>query len=220
MAQYRFKAKNAQGETVNGTMNAQGETEAVGELRRQGLIVLSLSAARGGDAPATASRSSSAKDAGGGFFSLSRQKVKLSSVRVKTQDMVVFTRQMSTMISAGIPLIEGLEILAEQTSNLGFRMVLSEVVSDVRSGKDLSQALSRHPRVFQRIYINMIKAGEASGQLDTVLTRLAEYQEASAALKSEIKSAMTYPIVSLVMVLGITLFLLVFIIPKFEHMFT
>jgi type IV pilus assembly protein PilC len=220
MAQYRFKAKNAQGETVNGTMNAQGETEAVGELRRQGLIVLSLSAARGGDAPATASRSSSAKEAGGGFFSLSRQKVKLSSVRVKTQDMVVFTRQMSTMISAGIPLIEGLEILAEQTSNLGFRMVLSEVVSDVRSGKDLSQALSRHPRVFQRIYINMIKAGEASGQLDTVLTRLAEYQEASAALKSEIKSAMTYPIVSLVMVLGITLFLLVFIIPKFEDMFT
>src|SRR5262245_65787551 len=104
MAQYRFKAKNAQGETVNGTMNAQGETEAVGELRRQGLIVLSLSAAKGGDAPAAmASRSSSAKEAGGGFFSLSRQKVKLSSVRVKSQEMAVVTRQMSTMISAGTP---------------------------------------------------------------------------------------------------------------------
>src|SRR5262245_62113137 len=220
MAQYRFKAKNAQGETVNGTMNAQGETEAVGELRRQGLIVLSLSAAKGGDAPAAmASRSSSAKEAGGGFFSLSRKKIKLSSVRVKSQEMVVFTRQMSTMISAGMPLIEGLEILGEQTSNLGFRMVLDEVISDVRSGKDLSQAFSRHPRIFPKIYVNMIKAGEASGQLDTVLTRLAEYQEAAAALKSEIKSAMTYPIVSLVMVLGITLFLLVFIIPKFEDMF-
>ena len=193
MAQYRFKAKNAQGETVNGTMNAQGETEAVGELRRQGLIVLSLDAKRGGDgaSPAPITRSASRRDSGGGGFSLSRKKIKLSSVRVKSQEMVVFTRQMSTMISAGIPLIEGLEILGEQTSNLGFRMVMDEVVSDVRSGKDLSQAFSRHPRIFPKIYVNMIKAGEASGQLDTVLTRLAEYQEAAAALKSEIKSAMT-----------------------------
>ena len=213
MAHYRYKAKNTQGQVVNGSLEAQNETEAVGELRRQGLVVLSLDAKKGGG---------SAGADGGGFFSLSlgKKRVKLSSVRVKTQDMVVFTRQLSTMISAGIPLIEAVDILGEQSSNVGFQMVLQEISKDVRSGKDLSQAFGRHPRVFQRIYVNMVKAGEASGQLDIVLTRLAEYQEASAALKGEIKSAMTYPVVSLVMVLGITLFLLVFIIPKFEEMFS
>ncbi len=133
--------------------------------------------------------------------------------------MVVFTRQLSTMISSGIPLVEAIEILSEQTANQGFRAVLDEVASDVRSGKDMSQALSRFPKIFPDIYTNMVKAGEASGQLDIVLTRLAEYQEAAEKLKNEIKSAMTYPVVSLVMVLGITLFLLVFIIPKFKDMF-
>ena len=89
----------------------------------------------------------------------------------------------------------------------------------MRSGKDLSQALTAAPQVFPDLYINMVRAGEASGQLDIVLSRLAEYQEAIATLKSEIKSAMTYPIVSLILVLGITMFLLIFIIPKFEEMF-
>ncbi len=219
MGAYRYKAKNGQGETVSGSIAAQSETEAVSDLRKQGLIVLSLDARKGGG---DGGGRASSGGGGGGFFtlSLSKKNVRLSSVRVKTQELVVFTRQLSTMISAGIPLVEALEILAEQTSNLGFRMVLNEVCSDVRSGKDLSQAFGRHSRVFQKIYVNMIKAGEASGQLDIVLSRLAEYQEAAEALKSEIKSAMTYPVVSLVMVLGITVFLLVFIIPKFEEMFS
>jgi type IV pilus assembly protein PilC len=226
MSQFRYKAKNAQGETVSGSINAQNETDAVSELRRQGLVILSLGSKKGGDAerPASSSggESRAGKDGGAGFFSLSigKKKPKLSSVKVKSQEMVVFTRQLSTMISAGIPLVESLEILAEQSTNPGFKLVLEEITSDVRSGKDLSQAFGRHSRIFTKIYINMLKAGEASGQLDTVLNRLAEYQEASAALKSEIKSAMTYPVVSLVLVLGITMFLLVFIIPKFEEMFS
>ncbi len=221
MGAYRYKAKNGQGETVSGSINAQSETEAVSDLRKQGLIVLALDARKGGGDGGGGASDGGKGGGGGGFFtlSLSKKNVRISSVRVKTNELVVFTRQLSTMISAGIPLVESLEILAEQTSNLGFRMVLGEVCADVRSGKDLSQSFARHPRVFQKIYVNMIKAGEASGQLDIVLTRLAEYQESAEALKSEIKSAMTYPIVSLVMVLGITIFLLVFIIPKFEDMF-
>ncbi len=133
--------------------------------------------------------------------------------------MVVFTRQLSTMISSGIPLVEGIEILSEQADHPGFKAALEDVAQNVRAGKDLSQALSAHPRLFPKIYINMVRSGEASGQLDVVLGRLAEYQESAEALKSEIKSAMTYPVVSLVLVLGITVFLLVFIIPKFEDMF-
>ncbi len=227
MSQFRYKAKNAQGETVTGSINAQNETDAVGELRRQGLVILSLGAKKGGDGAERSSSTAASSGAGskggggGGFFSLSlSRKPKLGNVKVKSQDMVVFTRQLSTMISAGIPLVESLEILAEQSTNPGFKMVMDEITSDVRSGKDLSQAFGRHSKVFSKIYVNMLKAGEASGQLDTVLNRLAEYQEAAAALKAEIKSAMTYPVVSLVLVLGITMFLLVFIIPKFEEMFS
>ncbi len=211
MPQYQYKAKNAQAKIVAGTVNAQNETDAVGELRRQGFTILSLSAKKGGGSGGS-----------GSFLGMQisgKSAPKLSSVRVKSQDMVVFTRQLSTMISAGIPLVESLEILAEQSANRGFRLVLETIVSDVRTGKDLSQALGKHRKVFPKIYVNMIKAGEASGQLDIVLTRLADYQEASETLKAEIKSAMTYPVISLVMVLGITLFLLIFIIPKFEEMF-
>ena len=206
MHAYSYKAKRPNGETVTGSLNAQNESDAVGDLRRQGLIVISVAPQKGGLA---------SKE----LFSVGKKKGKLGRARVKTQDMVVFTRQLSTMISAGIPLVESIEILAEQASNLGFRATLEDIAANVRAGKDLSQALGAHPRIFPNIYVNMVKAGEASGQLDIVLTRLAEYQEASAKLKGEIKSAMTYPIVSLVMVLGITLFLLVFIIPKFKEMF-
>ncbi len=215
MPQFQYKAKNAQGKLVTGSVNAQNETDAIGELRREGLTIIGLTQKRG------SARVGSGSGGGSGFFtlSLSKRNVKLSTVNVKTQEMVVFTRQLSTMISSGIPLVEALEILSEQSTNMGFRLILEDVVSEVRTGKDLSQAMGKFPRVFPKIYVNMVKAGEASGQLDIVLVRLAEYQEAAAKLKAEIKSAMTYPLVSLVMVLGITLFLLVFIIPKFEEMF-
>ncbi|HVR76643.1 MAG TPA: type II secretion system F family protein [Planctomycetota bacterium] len=202
---YTYKAKKAGGGTVTGTLNAQNDSDAVGELRRQGLTVVALTADK--------------KGGGKGATPGEKAKKRPGKARVKSQEMVVFTRQLSTMISSGIPLVEAIEILAEQTSNPGFAGCLEDIAANVRAGKDLSQALGMHPKIFPDIYVNMIRAGEASGQLDIVLSRLADYQEASARLKAEIKSAMTYPIVSLVMVLGITVFLLIFIIPKFEEMF-
>jgi type IV pilus assembly protein PilC len=209
---FQYRAKNAGGKTTSGTVNAENETDAVGQLRRQGLTVLGISAGKAG-------ASGKGGEAKKGFLNLSFGGPSLKTARVKSDEMVVFTRQLSTMISAGIPVVEALEILQEQASNPGFKLVLGEVVSDLRTGKDISQAFGRHPRVFPKIYVNMLKAGEASGQLDTVLNRLAGYQEAASALRQEIKSAMTYPVVSLVLILGITTFLLVFIIPKFESMF-
>ncbi len=209
---FQYRAKNAAGRTVSGTVTAENETDAVGTLRRQGLTVLGVT---GGKA-AAASKGGETKR---GLFNLSVGGGSVKGANVKSQDMVVFTRQLSTMISAGIPVVESLEILQEQASNVGFKLVLGEIVSDLRTGKDISQAFGRHPRIFPKIYVNMLKAGEASGQLDTVLNRLAGYQEAAAALRQEIRSAMTYPVVSLILILGITIFLLVFIIPKFKSMF-
>lgn len=139
--------------------------------------------------------------------------------RVKLAEMVLFTRQLATMISAGIPLLESLEILCEQTENPGFKAVLEVVVTDVRGGNDLSSALAQHPKVFEEIYVNMVRAGEVSGQIDDILVRLAEYQEATAKLRSQIISAMTYPVVSLGLIMCIVLFLLWVIVPKFKDIF-
>ncbi len=212
MKTFTYSSKNAQGKIVQGTLEAETDAEALTELRRRGLTIISMAAGKSTGTKSVTSFFGRGASAGSGG-----RKVR---GRVKNQELVVFTRQLSTMVSAGIPLVEGLEVLEEQTSNRVFKAVLEEVVSDVRSGKDLSQSLGRHPKIFKAIFVNMIKAGEASGQLDIVLNRLADYQESAEALRGEIKSAMTYPLVSLTLVLGITFFLLVFIIPKFQEMFT
>ncbi|MHC4870254.1 MAG: type II secretion system F family protein [Planctomycetota bacterium] len=202
MAKFKYTAVDKAGKKIEDTVNADNEEAAKVALRRLNLQVTSISAAGG-------LFSSSVGGTGG----------KTPKARVSSQDMVIFTRQFATMIGAGIPVMECLEILSEQADDPGFKALLNNVTADVRSGSDLSQAMGKHPVVFPDIYVNMIRAGEASGQIDTILVRLAEYQEATEALKSEIKSAMTYPCISIVMILGITTFLLVFIIPKFEKIF-
>ena len=146
-------------------------------------------------------------------------KVSAKSARVKLNEKVIFTRQLSTMIAAGIPLLECLEILAEQMDNPGFKAALEEIVMMVRGGTDLSTALGEYPNCFEDIYVNMIRAGEVSGQIDEILERLAEFLEASAKLRSQITSAMTYPVISLLMIGGIAGFLLMFIVPKFKEIF-
>ncbi|MBL4845201.1 MAG: type II secretion system F family protein [Planctomycetes bacterium] len=146
-------------------------------------------------------------------------KVNSKSAKVKLAEKVIFTRQLSTMIAAGIPLLECLEILAEQMDNPGFKCALEEIVLMVRGGTDLSSALGEYPNCFEDIYVNMIRAGEVSGQIDEILERLAEFLEASAKLRAQITSAMTYPIISLIMIGGIAGFLLMFVVPKFKEIF-
>ena len=200
MPSFRYSARTRDGRPMSGTVEAGSQDEAVAQLRHRSMVILGIS--------------ESARRRGTSLFA-SRQ----PRPRVSTDDLVVFTRQLSTMISAGIPLVEALEIMEEQVEDRGFKRALARIVESVRSGSDFSQALSLYPRVFGNIYINMVKAGEVSGQLDIILVRLAEYQEASAALKREIISAMTYPVVALAMVFGITVFLMVGIVPKFKEIF-
>ncbi|MBN2405005.1 MAG: type II secretion system F family protein [Coriobacteriia bacterium] len=147
------------------------------------------------------------------------EKPKGPSLRVKSDVLVVFSRQLATMISSGITLLESLEVLAEQSTDRNLKRIVNTVIEDIRSGKDFSTALARHPKAFALMFVNMVRAGEASGQLDIILVRLAEYLESTQALKRKIKSAMTYPVISLTMILGITAFLLVGIVPKFQEIF-
>ena len=138
---------------------------------------------------------------------------------VQPKELAVFTRQLGTLLRAGLPLLRGLEVLGKQQPNLRFRRTIEALGESIRSGSTLSGAMQAHPRVFVRIYVNMIRAGEASGALDQVLDRLAGFQEKSLQLQSRIRAALVYPIVVLAVAVLILVGLLVFVVPKFKQIF-
>jgi len=199
MGVFAYTAKTADGKKVESVIRASDRGAAQAELKKKNLTVNTLVEQKGGKKSVS-------------LFGPPR-------ARVGTKDIAVMTRQLSTMISAGIPLLESLEILHEQASDPGFKLALDKIIERVRAGSDFSTALSEHSRLFTKIYVNMIKAGEASGQLDVILQRLADYMESVEELKREIRAAMTYPIISLVLILSITIGLVVGIVPKFQTIF-
>ncbi len=138
---------------------------------------------------------------------------------VTTKDLVVFTRQFATMIDAGLPLVQCLDILSSQMENVAFRKTLFDVKTTVESGSTLAEALRKHPKVFNRLYVNLVAAGEAGGVLDTILNRLAVYIEKNMKLVKQVKSAMTYPVLVIAVSFAVTVVLLVFVIPVFQKMF-
>src|SRR3954470_18214836 len=135
------------------------------------------------------------------------------------KDLVIFTRQFATMIDAGLPLVQCLDILAGQLDNMAFREVLTKVKSKVEAGSTLADALGDHPKVFDTLYVQLVAAGEIGGILDTILNRLAQYIEKNEKLKAKVKGAMVYPSVVLVVAVGVTVVLLLFVTPTFEKMF-
>src|SRR5438309_11740630 len=145
---------------------------------------------------------------------------KFGGVGVSTKELAVFTRQFATMISAGLPLVQCLDILARQATKPSFGRVIAEVTREVESGSTLSDALGKHKNVYDDLFRNMVAAGEAGGVLDEILMRLATYIEKADALKRKVQSAMVYPAVVLTVALGATAFMLIFIIPTFAKMFT
>jgi type IV pilus assembly protein PilC len=203
---FKYEAKDAAGKLVKGMLTAASQTEVVADLRRRNQQPIDV----------TRAGTFAAMFAGGGAPAGKKTAKRASA---KKGELDVFTRQLSTMLAAGIPMLEALEILAEQAESPGFAYCLDRVVTDIRSGSDLSKAMEPHKAVFSNIYVSMVRAGEASGQIDVILTRLAEYLESSARLRSEIKAAMTYPVISLFLVLGIACFLMMGIVPSFKPVF-
>ncbi|MFO0985396.1 MAG: type II secretion system F family protein [Planctomycetota bacterium] len=203
MPNFKYSAKSNEGKTINGTMEASSPSEVVGELRKKNLTILNIREVN------------DAIGSGRKLFQLGKAK----PGKPRGDELCVFTRQLATMIGAGITLLDSLEVLSEQAEQPRFSATLRVVTADIRSGIDLSKALAKHPKSFPSLYVNMVRAGEVSGQLDEILVRIADYLEAASRLRREIKSAMAYPIVSLVLVLGITIFLLGGIVPKFKPIF-
>jgi len=201
MNQFKYAAKDGTGKTVQGTIQAATRAEAAAELRKRSLVVLQLA-------------ESSLKNKQ--RFSLSIGKAK---PKAKSAEVVIFTRQLATMVGSGLSLLESLEVLGEQAETPGMRATCEVLVTEVRGGSDLSSAMSHCSKVFDHLYISMVKAGEVSGQMDIILNRLAAYQEESAELSREIRSAMTYPVISMILVVGITVFLMVGVVPTFKEVF-
>ena len=191
MATFEYTARNAQGQETTGTMDAASRDEVVANLRKNRMVLVRLREAK------------RAKRGG----------------RVPTRDVVVFTRQFATMINSGLPLVQALDILAQQTENKALSEVTKQVVYDVESGHTLADALSKHPRAFTALYVNMVAAGEAGGILDTILLRLAVFLEKNDAIVRKVKGAMIYPAVIFSVALIAVVVLLVFVIPTFQSMF-
>jgi type IV pilus assembly protein PilC len=226
MPSFKYSAVGSDGRTVKGSLDAPSQSEVVEQLRRRSLTPLNVEQRGVGPAraprPAQPPRAPSTPSAPGGNKSFLQMDLTIGGTKPgvkKKEEVVIFTRQLATMIGAGIPILESLEILHEQAQSRQFALLLGAVISDVRAGMDLSTAFDQYPKVFSDVYVSMIRAGEASGQIDEILIRLADYMEATQKLKRDIKSAMTYPIVSLVMILGITAFLMIGIVPKFKEVF-
>jgi len=147
------------------------------------------------------------------------QNISFLKPKVTKKDLMVFTRQFSTMIDAGLPLVQGLTILAEQSENPTFKAVLKEITKDVEGGSTLAEAMKKHSKIFDALFVNLVAAGEMGGMLDTILRRLAQFIEKAEKLKSQIKGAMTYPLVVVAIAIIVIAVILIFVIPVFEDMF-
>ena len=215
MADFKYAAKDQGGSTVEGTISAESKADAVAELRKKNLIILKLDEGAGRKLPFQRGAGAAA-DGAAPTKGASKRKVGL---KAKKEEVVIFTRQLATMVGAGLSLLESLEVLGYQADSKGMVATCDLLVESVRGGSDLSAAMEQAPRVFTPLYVSMVKAGEVSGQMDVILNRLADYQEAAEELSREIKSAMTYPVISMILVLGITVFLMMGVVPTFKNVF-
>jgi len=207
MPTFAYTAVDAQGKTHQGTVEANNAGDAAAAIKKQGRF------------PTNIAETTGSKPKGKGFaFSLSLSGGSATG-KVPPKVLTVFTRQLSTLISAGLPLLRSLRTLSKQEKNANLRKIMANLAESVEGGTTFSEALSQHPKAFNKLYVNMVKAGELGGVLEVVLTRLAEFAEKSQRIRGKVTSAMVYPIVVLTIAVGIVTFLMLFIVPKFEAIF-
>ncbi|MBQ3672070.1 MAG: type II secretion system F family protein [Kiritimatiellae bacterium] len=231
MATFQYIAKDAAGNETRGQIEAGDRASAIAAVRAQGLLPTALGEVKkAAAAPAAQPAKKGAKKAvpaggsakkGGGLAS-KEIKIKMPKWlqgKVKTKVLTQFTRQLATLVNAGLPLMRGLEVLKRQMKDPQMNEALVGISENIAAGGTFSESLTQYPKIFDNLYVNMVKAGEAGGVLEVVLGRLAEFAEKSEKIKNKVKGAMIYPIVVLVAAIGITAFLLVAVIPKFKQVF-
>ncbi|MBR2837766.1 MAG: type II secretion system F family protein [Kiritimatiellae bacterium] len=225
MATFQYIAKDSSGGERRGTVEAADRNAAIAAVRAQGLLPTALGEVKGASAPQPAKKPGKAAKApkkGGAMnkeIKINLRMPKFLQGKIKTKVLTQFTRQLATLVNAGLPLMRGIEVLKRQMRDPQMLDALNGISENIAAGGTFSESLSAYPKIFDRLYVNMVKAGEAGGVLEVVLGRLAEFAEKSEKIKNKVKGAMIYPIVVLVAAVGITAFLLVAVIPKFQQVF-
>ena len=197
MIDYKYTARNPKtGEKVSSQVQADSIASASKLVKEQGLVPISIRPQNEVHGPLAGIRS-----------------------RISTKDKVVFSRQMATLVAAGLPLVQSLRNVLEQTQNKAFKIVITKVIGDVEAGKPLSEAMSKHPMVFSNVYISLIAAGEISGTLDQSLERVANQQEKDAEIMSKVRGAMVYPVIVLLVMVAVVVFMLLTVLPQVEVLY-
>jgi type IV pilus assembly protein PilC len=205
MPTYQFEAMDATGQEIKDVLEAPSQDEAQATIRQMGLFVTKISVKKSRLAPTKSKTSKKGKT-----FALGG---------IKTKTLTTFTRQLSILQDAGLPILRSLKILQEQSPPGAMKNALIDVCDEIESGATLSEAMSKVPKAFNRLYVNMIKAGEAGGALEVILQRLAEFQERSESLKRKVKGALVYPVTVVIFAAGILAFIMIKIVPNFEKIF-
>jgi len=219
MPRFNYVALDARGQESSGLLEAASSNAAISQLRQSGyfptsVIQEAISSADGKDARRHAMTT----------VRLTKPRAKkgialFQRKKVKSKILMIFTRQLATLIDSGLPLLRSLNVLSNQERDKVLKKTINALADSVQSGSTFSDALALHPRIFNNLYVNMVKAGEVGGVLELVLNRLSEFQEKAAKIKNKVLSAMVYPIIVMTMAIGILCFLLVFIVPRFEVIF-
>ncbi|NLG35435.1 MAG: type II secretion system F family protein [Lentisphaerae bacterium] len=214
MARFKFTALDAKGKEVHGEIDADSQSAAVARIREKQYFPTKVEEISGGGG-APAARAAAPKSA----LQMEIKMPKFLQGGVKSKQLTTFTRQLSTLVNAGLPLMRAMRVLQRQEKNPALKDAVLQMAESIESGSTFAEAMAAHPKIFDRLFVNMVKAGEIGGVLDVVLSRLAEFQEKAEKIRGKVKSAMTYPVVVLIMALSILTFLMMFIVPKFAEIF-
>ena len=223
MPRYNYVALDSRGNETKGSIEVGSQNEAIGRVKDMGLFPTKINeadkeekgAAKKGKAKAAKPKSGKK----GGAMNI-QIKIPFLSGKVKPKVLTTFTRQLATLVDAGLPLLRGLRVLEKQERNATLKGILAELATSIEGGSTFSEALAQHPKVFNRLFINMVKAGELGGVLEVVLKRLAEFSEKAQKIKGKVKAALFYPIAVLIVAIGIMVLLMVFVIPRFKEVFS
>jgi type IV pilus assembly protein PilC len=216
MPKYDYEALDSRGNKTEGSIEVASQNEAIGRVKEMGLFPTKIA-----EAAKVQEKSSGKKAKSGGKKGANLQiKIKIPGFGgVKPKVLTTFTRQLATLVDAGLPLLRGLRVLEKQERNANLKKILAELSLAIEGGSTFSEALAQHPKVFNRLFVNMVKAGELGGVLEVVLKRLAEFSEKAQKIKGKVKAAMFYPVAVMVVAVGIMILLMVMVVPKFKEVF-
>ena len=219
MPRYTYVALDSRGQESTGLVDAASTNEAIGQLRQAGYFPTNVYEEGIGAAVEAKTARPKTKAPRAERKAGSKNIVLFQRKSVKPKVLMIFTRQLATLIDAGLPLLRGLNVLAKQERDSVLKGTINKLADSVQGGSTFSEGLAQHPRLFNDLYVNMVKAGELGGVLEVVLTRLAEFQEKAQKIKNKVVAAMVYPVIVLVLALAIMSFLMIFIVPRFEAIF-